>query len=94
MRRLGALVRGLPASSRVHQQEQGGWSTIEHLLATLVEEVREQTRWMVAGTPWKHPRPQVPPPLHIPRPGEVHTGERKTWLQLARAMGGMRKRRR
>ena len=63
MRRLIALVRELPSSSRIG----GGWSMAEELTALLLETTHELLRWTVAVNSKGHKFPKV---YRVPRPYE------------------------
>lgn len=85
MRRFDSLRRGLPIAARVWAPENGGWSTADHLLATVAELVHANYRMVYASIPTKK-RKQMPEPLVIPRPGQKTKKQSwiREWTQKAR----------
>lgn len=82
MRRLRALIQGLPDTSALRRTVRGdhhGWGSNEELLALNVE----LTHALLITTLKIHSKKgsRVPPPLHIPRPGEATHERRKPTRQ-------------
>lgn len=88
VRRFATLVRGLPASARVWDPENGGWTLTDHLLATTAEMANATFRAVLASIPSKQSR-RLPDPLKIPRPG--NKPKVMSMGQLARAMAKSRR---
>lgn len=66
VRRLHVLVNGLPPESATRRI--GGFPPVEELLATLVEQLGAWSLAQLQRT--QGPKVQVPPTVHIRRPGE------------------------
>lgn len=70
MRRVKALVDGLPLSGVTWQPEHGGWTITDHLLATNTEWTNAVYRAVLASIPQPKARQRrLPDPLVIERPG-------------------------
>jgi hypothetical protein len=93
LRRVGVLVRHLPAESAcvsalaehvdpraADESPQRLWGTSEHLLAGVLDAVRE-VAWLVAQT---NSSKRIPAPKPIPRPGPKPKPRRLTAQQRAR----------
>lgn len=70
-RRLGALVRGLPADSATFRAvaPAASWTISDELLATLIE--LTDARWGWFFDVHAKPNTRRPSPLRIPRPGQT-----------------------
>ncbi len=68
-RRLGVLIKGLPADSGLVQETTHGWGTQEELLACLLELTDLGNRWFYSA----HSKPgtRALEPIVIPRPGRA-----------------------
>lgn len=68
MRRLVALVRGLPQSARWSFAENHGWGEAEHLLAGIADRIEMNRHAVVAASPLTF---EPFEPTRIRRPGET-----------------------
>lgn len=68
LRRFAVLVRGLPASARVWAESNGGWSVTDHLLADVVEAVRDVRAAVIATVTTKPGQRLNLEPFRYPRP--------------------------
>lgn len=73
MRRIRALLTGLPIDAAVFRADTGGWSSETHLLAMLTEIAWETTRAIYASAPGRRKGAKLPDPLRLPRPGQEQT---------------------
>ncbi|RJQ79979.1 hypothetical protein D5S17_09420 [Pseudonocardiaceae bacterium YIM PH 21723] len=85
-RRALALIRQLPPESATHTvlagtREARGWSTDRHLLAAVVDAVREST-WATIAT---HSKRRPAPPKPLPRPGMRQRSAGPSFRQIAAA---------
>lgn len=67
MRKLAALVNGLPVTARLHFPETGGWGTTEHLLALIADRVEDSRHSTLAASPLKF---KYVEPRRVRRPGD------------------------
>lgn len=94
-RRLGVLIRHLPAGSETHRvldADHAAWGLQEHLLAAVVD-LLMQANWQRRVTSFKGPHPDPPEPIE--RPGvaprkkaeEVIRGEAMSVEEMRRRLG-------
>lgn len=81
-RRLLALIRGLPHTSKTAQElhPSAAWSSEAHLIAMLAERMDAGNRQLfaliaAANTPKGRTPPKPWPQLEVPRPGDVTVDE-------------------
>lgn len=93
IRRLRALIRGLPPGSAVHRalDPHSDWTANEELLASLIEVVDLGNRWFFGANTKKGS--QQPKPIKIPRPRDDEKEPRKpsTPDEIQSFMGRKRK---
>lgn len=78
MRRLLALVKGLPPEGALHRAVRGtaaGWTNTEELLAFLCE-LTDQTNRLLFGA-FSKKGAKAPKPVSIPRPGQENQRRRR-----------------
>jgi hypothetical protein len=91
-RRIANALAALPAGCWPEPDHPGSWSITDHLLATLIDEVRQLT-WLTArvGGSKNAPRPEP-----IARPGAKAAAQvtkpRQSWGDFARQLVGIAKR--
>jgi len=79
LRRVAVALRGLPMGAWPDPDHPASWSVTDHLLANLVDSVRELT-WITAQANSKH---KVKRPDPVFRPGQRQP-RRQSWSDLAR----------
>lgn len=83
-RRLGVLLKALPRESLVVREISGPvaeWSQLEHLMATMVDELRGLCYAYVSAHSGKGKKPPKPNP--IVRPGMDRTKKKQTKMSLS-----------
>lgn len=84
LRRVALALRGLPMGAWPDPDHAASWSITDHLLATLVDEVRQLT-WITASVNSKH-KIKRPAPLERPGGGLAKPKRKGSWADFTRRL--------